>query len=225
VARGPTKVGGARRGGDGSCVTLEYQNFGIVYSLLASTRRKDGNARSDSPPRPARVRPLRPSPDRSISAHNLGSCHAVIASPRFRHGRKQTGLATLLRSQPLVSTLWRLFENGAGQGGDPGRTRRGFLRESPLSVREHSRRVSRVRKHTIPELTYSSADARGVPGGASPCRPLGPRATTRMPPFLGSTGQLSPPLWASATGPKGTTWFASQPVTRRRRSVGEPVGG
>jgi hypothetical protein len=41
--------------------------------------------------------------------------------------------------------------------------------------------LSRVRSHTIPSFRYSSGDARGGPGAASPPQCLAPRATTTKP--------------------------------------------
>ena len=41
--------------------------------------------------------------------------------------------------------------------------------------------LSRVRSHTIPSFRYSSGDARGGPGAASPHQRLAPRATTTKP--------------------------------------------
>ena len=62
-------------------------------------------------------------------------------------------------------------------------------RNGPFAIVRGS--PSRVRRHTIPESRYSSADARGVPGAASPCRPLGPRAPTRMPAVTRQPPRLS----------------------------------
>ena len=145
-----------------------------------------GDSRSKS-------RRMRPTPAPG-PAPSLGSGTAIERAPEMV--RTRTGVS---RSPPFAEHLAGLTSanpgrlgpisgafsahlpgprDGAGSGADAGRMPRDFERESQQSVGKVRAQLSRLRSHTIHSFRYSSGDAGGGPGAASPHLRPAPRATT-----------------------------------------------